>query len=54
LENSAVIAAEQKKTANAQCKLKKLKAEQKNLIQQGVEKTLTNVVVQMALVDSFL
>jgi hypothetical protein len=54
LENSAVIAAEQKKTANAQCKLKKLKAEQENLIQQGVEKTLTNVVVQMALVDSFL
>ena len=53
LENSAVIAAEQKKTANAQRKFKKLKAEQANLVQQGVEKTLTSMAVQMMLADSF-
>jgi hypothetical protein len=54
LENSSIIKAEQKKTYDAQRKSKKLKAEQDNLIQQGVEKTLTSVAVQMMLVDSFL
>jgi hypothetical protein len=54
LEHSNIITAEQKKTANAQRKFKKLKAEQANLVQQAVEKTLTNVVVQMMLMNSFL
>lgn len=53
LEHSSIIAAEQKKTCDAQRKLNKLKAEQTNLIQEGVEKTLACVAVQMMLVDSF-
>ena len=53
LEHSSIITAEQKKTYDAQRKSKKLKAEQDNLVQQGVEKTLTSVAVQMMLVDSF-
>jgi hypothetical protein len=53
LENSAVITAEQKKTADAKRQIEKLKAEQENLVQKGVETTLTNVVMQMAVVDSY-
>jgi hypothetical protein len=54
LEHSSIITAEQKKTYDAQRKFKKLEAVQDNLVQQGVEKTLTSVVMQMALIDSFL
>lgn len=54
LENSSVIIAEQKKTYNAQRKLNELKAKQANLIQQGVEKILTSVEIQIALMNSFL
>ncbi len=53
LENSAVITAEQKKTCDAKRQIKKLKAEQANLIQKGVETTLTNVALQMTLVNSY-
>ena len=49
-----MIIAEQKKTYNAQRKLNELKAKQANLIQQGVEKILTSVEIQIALMNSFL
>ncbi len=54
LENSAVIATEQKKTADAKRQIKKLKAEQKDLVLKGVATTLTNVATQMALAGSYL
>ncbi len=53
LESSAIIVAEQKKTADAKRQIKKIKAEQENLVQKGVETKLTNVAIQMALTDSF-
>lgn len=53
LEHSSIIKTEQKKTCDAPRKLNKLKAEQANLVQQGVEKTLTSMAVQMMLADSF-
>jgi hypothetical protein len=54
LENSAVITAEQKKTADAQRKFKKLMVEQDNLVQKRFETTLTNVAMQMTLAGSYL
>jgi hypothetical protein len=53
LENSAVITAEQKKTADAKRQIKKLMAEQDNLVQKRFETTLTNVALQMTLVNSY-
>jgi hypothetical protein len=54
LDSSAIIVAEQKKTATAQRQIEKLKAQQANLVQKGVETTLTNVATQMALAGSYL
>lgn len=54
LDSSPIIVAEQKKTAAAQRQIKKLMAEQDNLVQKGVETILTNVMMQMMLVNSYV